>query len=198
MYITQSDDPMPYDPNNIVPNTSEIINCLNRDKIEYVVADERTKSLFLSDRHPDVRDYILSNYMVETTIDNVNIYRFVEANNSTIYFDSFETEKWKEDSHSFYGIERGTNFGSKANINALYPIVTDEITFVKYVFNTTTQMDFTIIEVTGNKRENMHSCTVWISQDDLTYEKIIEFDEVSDTTRKFKLPNYGKNDQIWA
>jgi hypothetical protein len=195
MYMTQSDDPMPYDPNNIVPNTSEIINCLNRDKIEYVVADERTKSLFLSDRHPDIRDYILSNYIVETKIDNVNIYRFL--NNSTIYFDSFETEKWKEDSHSFYGIERGTNFGSKANINALYPIVTDEITFVKYVFNTTTQMDFTIIEVTGNKRENMHSCTVWISQDGLTYEKIIEFDEVSDTTRKFKLPNYGKNDQIW-
>ena len=77
MYITPFEDPMHYDPNNIVPNTSEIIDYLYTNKIEYVVADQRTKAIFLSDKHPDIRDYILSHYIVETIIDNVYIYNVV-------------------------------------------------------------------------------------------------------------------------
>ena len=197
MYLTPREEPMPYDPNNIVPNTSEIINYLDENKIKYVVADKRTKAIFLSDKHPDIQNYITSNYFTETVIDNVHIYRFVKKNKNGTYSENFETERWKKESSSFYGLKRSSAFGGDGNRSALHPISTDEVSFVRYIFNFSTQIDSAILEVAGNKRENMHSCTVWISRDNLTYEKIIEFNEVVDTIKIFELSNYTTENQIW-
>jgi len=75
VYVSRVDDPARgYDPYNIIPTITELKNYLEQHKIEYIVADPRTKGLFISNRHQDLRDYILENYTIEKSIDNVDIY----------------------------------------------------------------------------------------------------------------------------
>ena len=74
-YALSVDDPTGgYDPYDITPSITEIMSYLEQHKVKYIVGDPRTKSLFISDKHPELRDYILENYTIEKTIDNVDIY----------------------------------------------------------------------------------------------------------------------------
>lgn len=74
-YLSSVDDPMGgHDPYDITPSITEIINYLEQHKLKYIIADPRTKAIFISERHPDLRDYILENYVIEKSIGNVDIY----------------------------------------------------------------------------------------------------------------------------
>ena len=74
-YIPSVDDPTAgYDPYDLTPTITEIINYLKQHEVKYIVAGPRIRGLFISDRHPDLRDYILENYTVEKSVDNVDIY----------------------------------------------------------------------------------------------------------------------------
>lgn len=74
-YMSSDDDPTGgYDPYDLTPSITEIINYLVEHEVKYIVACPRTKSLFISDRHPELRDYILKNYTIEKSVDNVDIY----------------------------------------------------------------------------------------------------------------------------
>jgi len=64
-----------YDPYNIVPSINDIINTLENNKIQYIIAWRRTKSLFLTNRHPNIKDYILKNYIKVEVISNIDIYK---------------------------------------------------------------------------------------------------------------------------
>ncbi len=192
-------DPLPYDPYNTLPPVSEITNYLEKNKIKYIVAGPLTNSLFISNKHPNMRNYIRSNYYIEKEIDNISIYRRydIDMNRYGVYVGKFETDTWKEDSYSFYGIARGTTFGGSGNDAGIYPRLTDEMTYIIYGFNFTMLADSVILRVTGNKRELMHNLTVWIVQDNTTYIKIIEFDNLLDTTKQADITNYIKNNQTW-
>lgn len=43
----------------------------------------------------------------------------------------------------------------------------------------------------------MHNITVWASQDNTSYSKIIEFDNVSETTKQANITDYIKNSHVW-
>jgi len=74
-YESGIDDPWAgYDPHDVTQSITEIINYLEQNKIIYIVADNRTKSIFLSDGHPELRDYVFENYMIEKSEYNVDIY----------------------------------------------------------------------------------------------------------------------------
>lgn len=74
-YISTADDPTGgYDPYDITPSITEIINYLDHHEVKYMAVDFRTKGIFISGRHPELRDYILENYTVEKSIGDVDIY----------------------------------------------------------------------------------------------------------------------------
>lgn len=64
-----------FDPYNLVPPISKVISYIEKNKIKYIIGDSRTKALFISTRHEHIQEYILQNYILETTIDGVEIYR---------------------------------------------------------------------------------------------------------------------------
>jgi len=75
IYGNGSDDPTRgYDPYDIVPSIREMIEYLEFHEVRYIVADSRTHSLFISERHPDLRDYIIRNYIKVRSVDDVTIY----------------------------------------------------------------------------------------------------------------------------
>jgi len=71
---TENDPTWGYDPYNITPSITEIINYMEQHEVKYIVADPRIASLFISWRHTDLQDYILTNYTIEKSVDNVDIY----------------------------------------------------------------------------------------------------------------------------
>ncbi len=64
-----------YDPYKLVPSISWVIQYLENNKVQLIIADRRTKALFISDRHKYIQEYILKNYSLQTTIDSVEIYK---------------------------------------------------------------------------------------------------------------------------
>lgn len=58
-----------------IPSIETMINYLEKNKVEYIIADKRTKSLFISNRHENLKNYILQNYEVSKIIDNIEIYK---------------------------------------------------------------------------------------------------------------------------
>lgn len=81
VYITEESDPMSYDLNNVVPAVSDIKEYLIRNKVEYLIQDERTRSLFRTDRHPGIAKYIRENYQSVQKFGDIQIFeRITEFN----------------------------------------------------------------------------------------------------------------------
>ena len=181
-------DPLPY------PHISKIIDQFEINQTKYIIADLRTISLFLSNKQPDLRDYIYKNYRLEKTIDNVKIYKRISINNNSThheYFDSFDSNKWKTDSYSSYGI------GWRADWSNIHPVLLDQQTYIKYHFNFSGQYDNVALELTGNRRNLRNNLTVYISPDNLSYTKLIEFDSVGDSIKTANIASFIKNNQTW-
>lgn len=73
VYTSKQDDPKPYDPYSVIPAVSEIQEHLKKSSVEYIILDERTRSLFLSDRHPEITKYIKKNYKAVQEFENIKI-----------------------------------------------------------------------------------------------------------------------------
>lgn len=73
VYTSKQDDPKPYDPYSVIPAVSEIQEQLKKTSVEYIILDERTRSLFLSDRHPEITKYIKKNYKAVQEFGNIKI-----------------------------------------------------------------------------------------------------------------------------
>lgn len=74
-YVPRVDDPAEdEDPYNLTPSIPELINYLKEHDVKYIVADERTHLLFISDRHLALRLYILDNYHLEKLEGDIAVY----------------------------------------------------------------------------------------------------------------------------
>lgn len=120
----------------------------------------------------------------------------VYSDQYVVYSDNFDTDNWKNDSYSFYGIARGTTFG-KGNETAIYPAVKDELTYIRFRFNFIASTDSVTLRLAGNKKELMHNLSVWASQDNITYTKIIDFNELGDFNKQANITSYLKDNQTW-
>ncbi len=189
--------PLLYDPYNFYPSISEIIDYLEKNQTKYIVADIRTTRMFLSNNYPSLRDYISKNYYIEKTIDNVKIYRRFNNISQQVYFSNFDSDIWKNDSYSFYGITRGTGFGG-GDDTVLYPERTDELTYIRYRFNLSDSADSIMLSLTARLRDTRHNITVWVSPNNDTYTKIIEFTEVEKTSKQADITNYVSKNQTWV
>jgi|GEM_PF-3961091 len=119
----------------------------------------------------------------------------VYSGNYALYSDNFDTDKWNSDKYSSRGIDR-----SKGVIHTkyvLYPTILNEVTSVKYNFDFSNAIQKAVIKVTGNRRDTEHNLSVWASQDNVLYTKIIDFDKTADDTKKFNIDDYIKNNQTW-
>ncbi len=75
VYIPEANDPKSYDPYNVIPSISEIQEYLSDEKIEYIIQDERTRSLFRTSRHARIQKYIKNNYSLVEEYGNIKILR---------------------------------------------------------------------------------------------------------------------------
>jgi hypothetical protein len=66
-----------YDPYKLVPSINYIINYLDSHNIKYIIADRRTKALFISNRHENIENYIKNNYILDYKIDDIEILKKV-------------------------------------------------------------------------------------------------------------------------
>jgi len=114
---------------------------------------------------------------------------------TSVYSDDFDTDKWNTDKISSDGIDR-----SKGIIHTkyvLYPAVMDSQTYVRYHLNFSNAPNKSIITVTGNRRDTEHNLTIWASQNNNTYTKIIEFEMPTRITKQADITSYIKDNQIW-
>lgn len=90
--------PVANDPFHLFPNVTEISRFMASGGVKYVVADQSPPTLYIIGLHPLWKTSFLNNFVLETLIDGVSIYRYnpiwdlsqhldaVEAfNNSTVY-----------------------------------------------------------------------------------------------------------------
>ena len=75
VYITDTPFFQDYDPYNNVPSINEIIQYLKNNEIKIIIADSRTKALFISDRHQDLQEYIQKTYEIDATFGDVDVYK---------------------------------------------------------------------------------------------------------------------------
>lgn len=78
VYTSKQDDPKPYDPYNVIPSVSEIQAYLKNNSIEYIILDERTRSLFFSSRHPEITKFIKKHYSPVEQFGNIKILKRVD------------------------------------------------------------------------------------------------------------------------
>jgi hypothetical protein len=79
VYVTNPPFFSDYDPYNLVPSEFEIIEYLESKKIDIIVADRRTRSLFISERHINISTYIKTHYYVDATFGDIEIYRLLDS-----------------------------------------------------------------------------------------------------------------------
>lgn len=114
---------------------------------------------------------------------------------NTSYTDDFDTDKWTADKQSAYGVSRSVN-GVVANETVLYPTIADNKTYVRYSFNLSDK-DSALLTITGTRRDADHNLTIWASQDNISYAKIIEFENTARTTKQVDISNFIGNNLTW-
>lgn len=73
VYIPRVDDPKTYDPYQVIPSLTQIQEYLEVHQVRYIIQDERTRSLFHSDRHPALAAYITDHYKKVESYGNIKI-----------------------------------------------------------------------------------------------------------------------------
>jgi hypothetical protein len=114
---------------------------------------------------------------------------------NTSYTDDFDTDKWTADKQSEYGVSRSVN-GVVANETVLYPTIADNKTYVRYSFNLSDK-DSALLTITGTRRDADHNLTIWASQDNISYTKIMEFENTARTTKQVDISNFIGNNLTW-
>ena len=109
--------------------------------------------------------------------------------------DDFDTDKWTADKQSSYGVNRSVN-GVVANETVLYPTRRDNETYVRYSFNLSGK-ESALLTITGTRRDTEHNLTIWASQDNISYTRIIEFENTARTTKQVDISNFIKNNLTW-
>lgn len=143
------------------PSITQLINYLKENRIKYIIIDPVYMNLYLFSKNPDLKNFVYSNYQLEKKIGTIEIFAYntnMKEDNSNsfninIYSDNFSTDKWKEDSYSSYGIERGTTLGIQGNKTGLYSVPKDELTYVRYRFNIAASANYVILNLTGDKEK---------------------------------------------
>jgi hypothetical protein len=141
----------------------------------------------MGDNTPRILDFSLE--ALYETVPSLNVYSIAQ---NTAYQDDFWTNKWETDRQSFYLINR--SIGIIHTKYVLYPVAENLEAYVRYLFNVTGNAT---LKATGNRRDLKHNLTLWASKDNITYSKIIEFDQAADDTKTTDITNYIKNNQTW-
>ncbi|MDK2940036.1 MAG: hypothetical protein PWQ51_2201, partial [Methanolobus sp.] len=69
-------------------------------------------------------------------------------------------------------------------------------TYVRYSFNLSDK-DSALLTITGTRRDADHNLTIWASQDNISYAKIIEFENTARTTKQVDISNFIGNNLTW-
>ncbi len=70
-------NPMPYDPFHLFPNVTEISQFMSQGGVKYIVGDNSPPMLYVMSLHPLLESAFVTNFVLETTIDGIPIYRYV-------------------------------------------------------------------------------------------------------------------------
>ncbi len=129
-------------------------------------------------------------------IMSLNPSKIVDSDKYVFYYENFDTDKWRKESYSVYGVDRSVNT-VMANETVLYPTLKDQTTHVRYGFNFSEVTESTLLTVKGTRREPVHEFSVWSSPDNSTYTKIMEFEITDVETKQADITNYIKNNRTW-
>jgi len=80
--------PVPYDPFHLFPNVTEISSLMASGVVKYVVADASPPTLFIIGLHPLWKATFLTNFVFETFVDGIAIYRFSPSWDLSQHLDS--------------------------------------------------------------------------------------------------------------
>jgi len=70
-------NPMPYDPFHLFPNVTQLSQFMSQGGVKYIVGDYSPPMLYVMSLHPLLESAFVTNFVLETTIDGVPIYRYV-------------------------------------------------------------------------------------------------------------------------
>ncbi len=116
--------------------------------------------------------------------------------NRTIYSDNFDAVNWKNDSLTYSCIDNSTKVDK--NDSVLYPISNDRICSIKYNFKNLNNFETLFLEIDGTRRDWLHNITVWISEDNQTYQKVIESNDINRKIVQADITKNIQNNQIWV
>jgi hypothetical protein len=68
--------PYQYDPFQLFPNVAQISQFMKSGGVKYVVADVSPPTLYIIDLHPLWKEAFQTNFVFETSIDGINLYRY--------------------------------------------------------------------------------------------------------------------------
>jgi hypothetical protein len=80
--------PVPHDPFHLFPNVTEISNFMASGGVKYVVADQSPPTLYVIGLHPLWKAAFLTNFVFETYVDGVALYRYSPSWDLSQHLDS--------------------------------------------------------------------------------------------------------------